>query len=373
MPIGVRGMYELTFNIAGKVDIIQENMFKSFAIVESAGGSLPEFELVFSSHDGTLVSRLNESAVCSVIMADGSNNRRTVNLFVVSPMVNRLGQNEYVYRLNGTINTPGYNVNQRIQLTKPISATEAIKAAAERYFKVEMECASSDYMTWIQHNTSDRRFINDCWLHTDLPNSFPLLAITMDGRFRFRDARKVAKSDPAAEFGYNAGYIINPEYSIKNGGSFLNTQGGYGIEQVELDLGNHQTFSQIKITQPVSSLLTNSPTLNRLKNSPTCRLAPVTLNENVHPNYWEAYRRNVASLNAYGTTEVHLSVQNLLVPVSAGDLALFKDDESNTRAIESYSGLYFVSKVGYTFERRGVVTGVVLNRENANAAQGDLR
>lgn len=372
--IGVAGQYQLTLNLEGRGDFLREENLDHFTLIEEVGGDLPTFELVFQSTDATLISHLNEGSAFDCRITDPQGNSTICKLAVVTAVTNRMGAAGYRHMVRGTSNHTGYNLNQRVRLTEKMSSVDAIKLAASPYFDVTgIEAQSNDQQTWIQHNISDRRFIYDCWMHCDLADSFPLLAITANGQLRLRDAAKVARAAPKATLGIGTNYPIDPEMQVTNSSSFLNSQGAYGLEQVESVVAQHRSFDEIKITQPVSSLLTGNPSLNRAKQTPTRRIPPVFRSENMHPNYWEAWRRNLASLTAYSSTQIAMSVRNRIVPVNAADLVMFKDDEQGSRAVESYSGLYFVSKVSITIARRNLVTGLILEREALNSSRGDFR
>lgn len=375
MTIGIVGQYELAINIDGVNDVVREENFDFFAAIEDLGGGLPTFELQFRSTSPDLIARFNEGCQLSVRYADGRGISRTAELFIVKPRMKRRGVGEYLHNLVGTVNQPGYNTNQRIQITDRITSVEAIRAAVSPYFTLDTNCNVNDAMNWIQHNISDRRFIWDTMMHMDIPNSFPLMGITMDGRFRLLDARKVAAGKRLPEFGYgDSGYLIDVDFEVRNNGTLLNSQAGYGIEQSESVLGKHKSFSDVRITQPVSNLLTHNTAFNRAVDSPTRRLPPVTLTDDMHANYWEAYRRNYASALAYSSSVVEFGVRNRLIDASIGDLALFRDDEAGNRSsIESYSGQYFISKLTTKIEQRNMISGVSLTRENVNRAEGALR
>lgn len=278
----------------------------------------------------------------------------------------------------GMTNHLEYLLNRDCGISPKMDSISAIKQVVSKYFKFDTNRDSSpDLQYWIQSNTTDKYFVNSAWMHSYLPDSFPLIGITIDGTFRYRDAKKLVGSEPAWVVAYNEGTIIIEgiyETTIRSG--FLNSLSGYGISSLETDFSDGYSTPEIVEGSAIKNLLSMANTMNRNIDLPAKWEDQIVVNsDNINPNYWKAFKTNMSSLMTYSTTNVRTNFYKKLVPIKVLDLVMFRDDEikKDDVAVEQYSGLYFVSKVSRKYENKNVVTTIDLCRESFNSSKGNLR
>ena len=129
-----------------------------------------------------------------------------------------------------------YITDHGLQITDKKSGIEVAIEIASKHFKVDSNITKSkDKMNWCQHSITDKAFINNCLMHSNLGKSFVACAITADGEFIIRDIVKYIKSlngkydwkfTTEAEDDDNVIVIDgNPEVSSDSG--FINNWLGY--------------------------------------------------------------------------------------------------------------------------------------------------
>jgi hypothetical protein len=379
--IGIDGQYVFAFNLAGLTDFIEEEDLVKFTLSEAAGNVLPEFELVFKSFiDDGVIRLLNEGNDLNVTVGQGQSDAITSTLTTLGLVSQPAGANKRLIYIKGMLSAiPSIETSQPF-MTGRTSAIEAMIAQAPTYgFTVDSNITkSADSQVWIQPNCTGKKFFNHLWLRADLGDSFPAIAIAVDGTLVIRDVKldlntiKPVSGKPYRwRFGRdNANSAVDvpidgdPILEIKSG--IVNTWVGSGREALVYDLaGGGQSVAMafavplIAITDEMSA---RPEALRRFAGS-------AAVSDNVHPNYESSYRQNLASLASFSNVSQLITFKNLYQPVRVLDLATLRDDATQDASVsaESTSGLYYVAKVVRVLADRGLATTCVLARESTNS------
>lgn len=403
--IVIKGQYFLKFTIGTIEDnpsarstgsrelIVSIDDFKLFTIVEEAGNVLPTFVLIFDIDDESVMEQLNEGNPIVVGFGENSEEMEKNRMTLVGSKIHTSGSGPRRRRIEvtGVLNALDYLSKSVQRITKKIKPMEAMKLALPS--SLEFDGADTetekDEQYWIQPNISNKRWVNDLWLHMNIPGSFPLVGITADGKFRVRDVKKLVQKkvdwvflsdSPIPPRAEEIIYYGVPVINQQNG--FINSWFGYGRKKdiTEIETGEEKPVEE---AVPFLGALVEKGNRNSAVGQRFDNRGAIT--DNVHPAYWSAFQRNLASLAVYSTVKVSLSfdrwyqttsvesvTQNKLVRVL--DLVSFLETSTDPGHPPSWytSGTYIVTKVSRTLAVNSVMTFVEFTREAWGSQKGDL-
>ena len=373
--IGVNGQFFLNFKVGGKNGFITDldDLIK-FSIIERAGNILPQFILTFYTRDEGIFPLLNETNDLEVSFGESKDNLDDMTLNVLK--LNSLGSSGGVKELisvTGCLSKIEYLSYKKLASYKNLSGVEALKEVVSQHFTPVFNIErSEDKQTWIQPSWTDRRMIQEIWLHSYLSKSFIACGITSNSEFILKDMKKNI-TDYAFKFTQNPESSKDIPYdsdlTIECTTGFINNWVGYGQEMLveNTDTGQKQLASAE--IQPIIAL-----TDQVVKNAKIAKRRHSTklVNSNVHENYWLAYVKNITLLASLSSVRVQLSFQKRFPKIKLLDLVMLKVDGLNTQGSSEYrSGLYYVSKIVKTISNKQIVVIVDLVRESFNFVKGD--
>jgi hypothetical protein len=251
------------------------------------------------------------------------------------------------------------------------TATEVIKNATSSYFSFETNVAiDNSSQTWLCCKQTTRDFVTDVWLHSNIPNSFPGVTITKEGKFLYKDMIKTMSEDPAWIFTYiptgkSNEVIISGSPEILNDTGLVNTitQSKQNVIY-NMDSGGSTSYS-----------LTRTPKLavtSNLEEGSTNKKDGINYkqNSNVHDAYWQSYINNLGQLTFFSGVRAVISYNSILIDnMRVLDVAQLLDKKlMNSKETEGlYSGKYIISKIVRTIgTNKNLQTHVVLSRESLN-------
>jgi hypothetical protein len=387
MILGSQGAYYFNFSLGDAGgnnvlnDFIDEGNLVSFKIVERAGNILPVFELVFDTHDSNLPAFLNEGNILIVSLGRDQDNSYDVHFTISRVTKTMKGEGLRGYYINGTMAPISYLSTPNILITDPLTGLEVLKQISLNSFDdfvTNLDSGVSDDlpMRWIQYNISDKRFLNDVWMHTWLQDSFLGLGISTYENFIVKDIRKLAGQDPDFKFGIVGEedptvVLVDPDYVIDKQTGFINAWLGRGRQRLVYSLEDEL---DITVDEDPASYLALTDKLDRLSTTKP-RVGENTIQtQNCHPNYWQAYERNLGGLATLSNVLFKCTARNQFFPIEVLDLIMFKDvDSVDNTASDHYSGLYVVATVARELLGRNLTTIVEAYRESTNELIGDLR
>lgn len=376
--IGILGQYCFIFSLAEKKDFINEADLIEFKIFEEAGNVLPTFQLEFRATDNTIPRLLNEGNNLIVSIGTSTNDLEDYKLVIQKTIELRQGLNSKKYIVTGMLSALLYHKNNLLITPKQDGVTTIQQIASKNFiFDSNITSLNTDFMNWIQYNISDKKFINDVWLHTYIPNSFLAIGISMDNRFILRDIRKKfedggfdwrlsSRSESVKDISYDG------DYTIEKKSGFINAWLGYKRIKPIYDL---ETGDFEEINQEVKPLLAITDKLLRNVDIEEKNAEIGVKSSNVHSNYWKAYLNNLSNLVVFSTVKVTLSFSNQFKKVRVLDSVMFSevDTENSNTSMESSSGLYIVTKVGRILSNRQYITILDICRESNNQPIGAVK
>jgi hypothetical protein len=370
--IGVDGQYILSFTVGKEKDFIAPDELLIFSLIEEAGNALPTFQLSFLTVKDSILYSLNEQNSLNVSYGKTTQNTVTSRLVVTKLESNRVGENRRQITVIGLYAALGYLGTSKQFISDKKSGVAVMKDIVSPYFVPDFNIDSStDTQNWIQYNISDRKFVNDLWLHADLGDSFPTIGISSDVRFILKDVLKDINKDYKWRFTTRNEdakrdilYDTDPAFSLDTG--LINNWVGYSREKLVYNMEEGSSAFVKEEVEPTLSLA------NKLVKTADVekRFASVgVINENVHENYWKSYQKNLASLAQFSSMKLTLSFRDKFVPIRILDLCMYMEEEiegNADQASEYHSGLYFVTKVSRTIANSTFVTLVQICREAPN-------
>jgi len=376
MAIGVNGQYLLSFNLEDKKDFIKEADLAEFKLIEEAGNLLPTFELNFKSEDETILPLLNEGSDLDVQFGQDRDSLQDIALSVIKVKSQREGLSARNYQVIGILSALPYITDSQLSISTSKSGVEVLKDIVSKNFKTKFNILkSNDKQIWIQPNSSDKKFVNELWMHSFLNNSFIATAISAESKFILKDIKKDLDRSFGKEFDFrftntpktSTDIPYDRDYILETQTGFLNNWMGYGREKLVYLLETGLDEFILEKPDPILSLTKELARRSGIEK----RFAGTEMqNDNTHDKYWEAFLNNLTNLAVIGSVSLTLSFHNLFAPIQLLDLAMFRDDAlSEPGSAEFHSGLYYVSKVTRIVGKKQFITMVKLVRESLNQVQ----
>lgn len=361
---------------------------RELEMIEVAGAGLPMFRGLLTCYDHEVRAMFHEGTKLNLKYSDDRSDGPEyidTTIILTKTMVTRT-DSTYNIVFTGLYDAMSYLVEHKQRAFRDKSAVEVMLEVAKDHFPASRVSSnvpkSEERMTWLQAAVPDKKFVADTWLHSDLPDSFPLLGITVDGRFLIRDMKALIreyKAQPRWEFFQNVADDSDPrklwyngDYVITNNSGFMNHWLGYGntLDVRDVELGEYEEVLEHSAPQ-----LAKSASFTRMAEADGRRGTPQWLNDNVHPRYWHAYQQNSTQLALYSTVTVDLTYDDKLhQDMRLFDLCYFAESKVTKDHYDNpFTGLYVIAKLSRRFTDNGVTTTVQLSRETLNDLTGEVR
>jgi hypothetical protein len=370
MPFGIDGQYSLSLSISSKKDFVKKEDFVELTIIEEAGNVLPTFILMFSSTDEDILRLLHEGNVLKCQFGRDNNSLKDISLSVNKIKTSEEGSDKRVYEVSGFAGNINYITDHFLNISDKKSGIEvALETAKKSFSKVSSNITKSfDKQNWIQHNISDKVFINDCYSH----------AITADGTFILKDILKDIDRPFTNQYDWkltkeaklNKEITYDADYIIENQSGLINNWLGYGRKLI---IDNAVTGVQTELFEKPKTVLSLSKDVPKDTTIDSRYGGEHILSENMHEKYHSAYNHNAIGLSNLSKVEQVISFSNYYYPVKPLDLIMFSapSTELDSQSSEQVSGLYIASKVARTIQSDRMVTTLLLNREAFNKVKNE--
>lgn len=358
--IGVNGQYVFKFSLGGETDFIYPDDLKEFVVIEECGNILPAWKIYFYTLKENILQYINEGNILEVSYGDGQNMIDT-KLLICKKDIQKVGQKYFIY-CAGIYDCLKYITVPHLRITSEKSASEAIEERAKAYFEVEKVDSDESKQNWIQHNQTDKGFINAVAKRAYATNGFFGIGITTDGKFRFVNIDTLANGNADFKFGYSSTELNPIAVKQVSDSGFLNSWAGYQREQLvhDMDKGGKST----KVIEEITSKLAMAAGLNQSTEVSKRYAVLGLLTENMHSKYQHACLRNMQGLASYSVEGLELTILNKFFPIKIFDVAMFKQQSNSAiGSAEAQSGLYVVSLVSRMINRNQFFTVVRLSRE----------
>lgn len=378
MPIGVDKQYIMEFSLGREKDFILEGDLILFKIIEEAGNVLPSFEIVFKTQNEKILSYLNEGTDLRVTYGRDVNSTVDSTLMVLNKSYSRQGKDNRIIRATGLYSAPNYVSGSAMRITPSLPSVEVIRQVVSPYFTPQFNVdVSNDVQTWIQHNQSDKSFVNDLWLRSYVEQSFIACGISSDGRFILKSIKDDLKEKPDWRFTSSPvnknDILYDGDFSITDSSGFLNNWMGYGRERMVYNL---ETGESELTTEEMSPIIALTKKIARRSGIEERFASSAIRNENVHEYYWASYLNNLMKLVMMSAIKVKIGFNNNFVPIKVLDKVMLSDDDVRYGGIEAseyHSGLYYITKVVRTLQNKSFITICEMCRESLGDVKGDLK
>lgn len=378
--IGISGQYLISVSVGDIEDFLDENGLIEFTVISEAGNSLPTYILNFITDNEAVLSKLNEGQIIKAKLGKDLDSLKDIVLTTSTFSSANEGSTERYYETKGFAGNIAYVTNHIQQITDKKSGIEVAIETASKYFKVVSNITKSkDKQSWIQPSTSDKAFTNECLMHASLPDSFPVCAITADGRFILKDIKKEidAKSAPKSydwKFTREANganeIMFDSDPVLDSKAGFMNNWLGYGRTTLAY---NAQTGVIESIFEEPKTYLALTKEIDKSNAIGSRYNGTRILSGNTHEAYWSVYNHNLQGLATLSRLEMALSFSDDFYDVQPLDIVMMTETStiSDDQASEYHSGLYIVSKVVTSIQARRLTTTVFLNRESINQIKNE--
>ena len=361
---------------AGPVDLAQrpDNLLR-LNILERAGMDFPHLSMMIrttNQGEPSLPRLFNEGNLLSVSFDDDSGLSDTAEFILQQPNLIPSGTDSWIMYVTGLKSTLPQWSKPGVKITEEMSGVESLAAVAQNAGESVLNRVrqSKDKQRWIQYGQPAKRFAEECWLHSELEGSFPLVANAI-GPFIIDDMRSIVGRSPEYVFSNTDpdGLEYHWASGIEQQAGFFASIGGRGQEQLVWDLTKGEPSMEESSPEQMLALSPGELSSEFSKISAERR----TLTRNMHDKYWQSYIHNTTQLALYSSVRYVLVFSDYFLPIRPLELVMLKEPNIGTDGVETaepFSGLYVVSKVARLTQGNIFKTAVQIVRESWNSNVG---
>ncbi|MCK9325188.1 MAG: hypothetical protein M0P69_06800 [Bacteroidales bacterium] len=375
--VDIKGQFRFVFSIGEFDDFLSSEQVETFTVIEEVGNVLPSFRLEIKLIEEDVIKVFNEGNVLKVSYGRDQDHMRSCELRVLRMDTYPDGDDFRRVLLSGLVDAVGWLNTSYCRYYQNKTSLDVIQEVGGEYFDVVLNGNTArDTMTWLQPGITNKRFINEVWLHSNIPDTVPLVGITADKRFIIRTTRQLKEIDWRLVYsGLNGPTDIpyQSNYHVEVRSGFMNSWYGYGRDKKLFDWEMGNTVFE---NQQAEVFLAQARTLNRSSGVKTRFDNASFINDNVHDNYWAAFMRNLSYLVSGSSVKLMVRVVDYYFDVDILDSVIFLDrrqDDKKEEVIEFFSGRYVVGKVVRNLSNRQFTMGLELYREALNSGKGEMR
>jgi len=331
-------------------NLVYNDSFSEFTIRETVFGSLPTFTLSFQDENKEKMRTLNElTPITTLFVIDEVEYSAE---WVIKSIDVSESTDFFVANISGCLNKFGYYKNNQVPYCSGTSQ-EALKLVAENYFTfVDDAPEPQDKMNWLSFGKTDRRFINDIWRNSYIPDDFTLIAVNSNNEF-IRTSLLTKLEQGAKTFFSNTDYNNGTTYlDAYPTASSLALTSFFGYPSVR-DIFHEVSGSLEKIEINPEVIMTPSNTLNQSPDINRVVLTPLFQSANTHVNYQKARIHNFSILSSILTNSI-MVYTDVVCPLGLFDLF---NIETNNQASErrTFDGLYITTSITREFLPTGAI------------------
>jgi len=344
---------------------IYPDEFRMLSIKESADLSLPIAHLQFTTKDRDKVRRYTDPGYI-VKIGIGKNEPDPVAEFIVvtKEVATFLGSDQWILDIWLILNSMDYYKTHRTQTYDSWkikrSSSEVFSTIARRNGFTVDTASSFDRMLWVQHNISDRKFLEEVCSHGWFGSGKPaIVGFRMDGKAIYKPIDLLLK--PRGKMGNVDGLeekdLKLNEFTMKVRDGLLSTWVG---KERRIPIHNLETEADSVVIGSLQSKIADEAGLFE-----TTRYAPATFqNDNIHSYWHHAEAQNLqykASISAMSFgVRLHGEYRDIHV------LDCYQNiwEGSETRAaITELSGKWLATEVTHRIETNHYQTDIRFSRE----------
>lgn len=359
--IGKAGQYLLTIND----EEVSSEEFEHLVIEERAGLALPMVKLKFMTQKDELVEKYNTPGYKVTIGYGRDEIVETTDFYVMTRQIaNAKGGDNWDITVNGVMGHPEYLTKQRMNhynswsdLQRSSEVWSTIMTRAD--LKPITPKPTDDKMLWLQHNNTDRQFLEEMMWHAWYAEDDPILnGIRRDKEAWYKPLSEIIKKKVGIIGNTDQADIkANNMQGQQNDGFLGSTMGKKRkVPYHSLDDGTDES-DEGEVKPHVAPKVGFADKTDRTQEVNF-------INDNVHKNWWKAFRQARQTKTSLSGTGVYFTCENYN-PVKILDyyeVQMQKVDPANVE-ITMYNGLWIVSKVSTYVVSHGMQQRVGLVRE----------
>ena len=376
-----KGNYYFFFEIDGDSDFTDGGGgIMSFIIEEFTGGSLPQFEFVFTTADFKVLSKINEGSTVSCTYGKTSDKTDEMTMIIQKFQYTVFDTDYLRIDLKGFIGTTTHLQKCEIKGWKAKTSLDVIKEVAGIDYKVKSKATTpSDTQNWIRQNTPANIFIEDVWRHSYISDdNFLIYAINRKGEFVINDYKNATSGKEKWEFvaGETKGnkIMVSPTYSIQSNHGLVNNIAVYERERRVFDI--EKGGKDEKVTTPSKSpVLASGSKINVQSKDPKNYGKVRSKHEAVHDNYHKAVYNNVSKTALHGITEIEIETDSAYNDYELYDIAKFENwkIDPKDKDTELLSGLFLITRISRYWANNRFRTAITLSKDAMNNIKGSLK
>lgn len=376
MSIGIDGQYYLQFKIGSNEDFLDSKDFYLFNVYEHAGNVLPTFEWSFRTRDDTILSKMNEGNIIQAQFGRSRSDLQDAKLTISSISPTKEGADFTRIDCTGYAGEINYITDHHLQITPKQSAVQTIMdvASSNGMTVVSNVTTSFDSQNWIQHNMTDKAFVQQCYLRANVGDSALAIAITSDNKLIIKDLVKDFRRPffPRYDWKFTRRTpILDTDIVYDSSGNFASKAGfinnwlGYGRQIKEI---NNLTSSVTDILYQPEVVLALSDQVDKNQSIDIRYGGNKFISDSVDSNFNYSYNHNLQFLANLSKIENIVSITDNFFNILPLDLVMYTEESSvnNQESSNTKSGLFVCSTVVKNFQARRFNMTVTLNRESLN-------
>lgn len=376
MIIGVENQFYFSLTIGDIEDFLKTEDLAAFILIEQAGNILPTFELTFQSENEKIISRLHEGTDIKIQLGPSRDDFEDIVLTPTKLQIDQKGKGLNLYSMKGFSSNLNYSQSPIKNISNKQSGVATILENTNKYFKNKSNVeVSNDSQYWIQNNIPTRFFINEVWMHSYIRRSFLSCAITANNEFILKDIKKEIADkaeDPdwifsATETGKN---FVNyaSDFTLVSKTGLVNSLVGQGRSELVYNIESGESSIVSKEAEALFALTREVAKRADLEKR---FLGSNATNDNVHNNYWLAYKQNLTGNISLGAITNIVNLKGDYKNIKPLDIVMFKSPSTNDdkQSQEYFSGAYIVNKTIKTIAGNEFNSAVELCRESMNGVK----
>jgi len=353
----------------------------SFIMEEWTGGSLPQFEFIFTTSDFDILKHVNEGSSISCTYGKSPDDTDTIQLMVQKFAYNLVDSQYLKIVLKGFIGTTTHLQKCEIKGWQGKTSLDVIKDVAGIDYKVKSKATTpSDSQNWIRYNISSNRFIQEVWEHSFISDTnFLVYAINRNSEFLIDDYENVTAGTEKWVFCSDESkgnkIAMDPNYTISSNHGLINNIAVYERERRVFDI--EKGGKDEKVTTPSKKpILASGSKLNVHTKDPKNYGKVRSKHEAIHSNYHKAYYNNISKIALHGITEIEILTDSEYKEYELFDLAKFENfelDSQSSKDTELLAGLFIITRISRFYSGGRFRTSITLSKDAMNNIKGSLK
>lgn len=366
----------MTLNLGGVKDAIDTAELVNFIVWQEAGNVLPTCKLTFKTDKPEVI----KAALGEKCLIEGSFGRNLdtqyqfkFRAFKSIPMPLFEVRRMYFFTIYGILDNREYLVNDKVRSFSKKRSDEVFQSIAEEqgftYTADDVE-DMNDKMTWLQCGVSDKKMVDDVWMHSYHDEQIIVPGIGIDqqgnGEFFLIDLKKQFEKADKVKVGMDVEtkYIDSDKF-INVGLSDVTSNAGFynswtaGRSAPFWSVPSYDSQEASENVQPVGSI-----EMDRVVTG-SSKFRETTQTHNTHENWVKAKNRNLLNLASFSTIQLTCIANDTILP----DLKLFDPvtfityEPNYDISMEPLSGKYLTTKIVWGITQSSITSTFMFCRQ----------